>query len=717
MPSDPLGFDFETCLIRPGLQAPPPVCATTSDGAFLVSESPTFASDVRALIRDRTLVVQNGAQFDYLVALAWLDCTQEVFQAIEDGRLIDPMWVERLGIIRRLSKCNPYALKLTDICRAHDVCPPTKDETQTSYEPLWRRPIEEYTDRQIEYALEDPQAHLAVWQRQKRWFDRGDIAYADLAMVVRKQFSLALTRSWGLRTDPERTDQLCTAVHEHVEALREAAQELVVDTEDECWSEVSSEKVKGYLNKQGPRHGRFRPVLRSDGTKDAFALQLLVWRAYDGHPPQTRAARNRASAKEFVPSIKADRATLEDSGDPTLETFAAYGEWSAVQNKDLDILLSGIEYPIHTIFGMADTTRATSSKPNIQNQRRDKPGRPSVRECFVARPGHVLIAIDHCGLELSTLAQSCVTLLKRHHMADRINAGEDLHSHVGAEILRTTYQDFRNQLMLVGDTPIRAISDADFQAFVDGTSLCAKSGAQILLSSERRQELWRAWTGIEGGRGDPPSLEELVRAAAKNARNNGKVVNFGCPGGMAWRTLKIYAKQNYGISLTDERAQYLVQLWRKTNPDGVAFLEYVHRLDNGHGRFDVRIPGTQIVRKNCTYCAACNTHFQGLGAVLEGHIAWLFARESHLGVTPEGRPSPMRWARPWNFVHDEHIFEVLTEARTEVYYRMVAVMREGASQYMPDVCCESEAICMARWSKRAKSKIVNGELTIWDAEI
>lgn len=695
-PANPLGFDFETALIRQGLQAPPPVCASTSEGQLWVSGQPDFADLVRGAVRERALVIHNGAQFDFLVSLAWLDCTGEIVRSLNEGRLIDTMIIELVAIIQRLSKCSAYALKLTDLCRAHDVVPPTKDETQISYEPLWGRPLEEYSDRQIEYALEDAVAHKEVFERQRRWFDRGELDWADVAMLTRKQFALGLTKAWGLRTDPDRTDQLCTAVHAHVAELREAAKELVVDTEDPVWRTIDNPKIESYLAKTGRKHGRFRPVLRDDGTKDIFALQLLVWQAYDGHPPKTRAARNRTSEKEFVASIKADRATLEESGDPTLETFAAYGEWASVENKDLDILLSGTVLPIHTTFGMAATTRATSAKPNIQNQRRDKPGRPSVRECFVARPGYVLIAIDHCGLELSTLAQCCVTLLGRHHMADRINNGDDLHSYVGAEILHTTYSDFRKQLKAEGGTA--PATEAEFLAKVSS------------FAPARQGELVKAWLQAERR----PTVEELISAAAKNARNNGKVVNFGCPGGMAWRTLKIYAKQNYGITLTDEEAQHLVMLWRQTNPDGVAFLEYVHTLENGHGRFDATIPGTNIRRRNCPYCAACNTHFQGLGAVLEGHIAWLFAKERHLGVTPEGKTSPMQWTRPWNFVHDEHIFEVLEEARTEVVHRMSDVMREGARAFMPDVRCESEAVCMRRWSKRAKSSFVNGEITIWD---
>jgi hypothetical protein len=677
-----VGFDFETALIRPGLQCPPPVCASVApeDGPseLLTSEDwPAFAGRVRALIADPNirLVVHNGAAYDFPVALAWLDCTAEIFDALEQGHLIDTMWVERLAIIRRISRCGPYGLSLVDLCRAHGVLPPTKDETQTSYEPLRGRPRSEYSDRQVEYAIEDSVAHLNVWQDQQRWFDEGRLHWSDVATATRKHFALALTRAWGMRTDPERTDALETAIYDMLEDLQDGAKALEADVCDPIWDRLlapEDAKLLAYVEREralarrvGATH-RPMPVLRTEGpkagSKDAYALQLLVLQAYDGKAPRTRPPRRKPGeperAKAFVPSVSTARATLEDSSDVGLTGFAEYGEWSAVANKDLAILLSGVTTPIHTSFGMADTTRSTSFAPNVQNQRRDKPRRPSVRECFVARPGHVLIASDHCGLELSTLAQCCVTLLGRMHMAGLINGGIDLHSVVGAAILRQTYDAFRKDLK---------------------------------------------------------SPDELVSSAAKNARNNGKVVNFGKPGGMGWPTLKLYAKQNYGISLDDQQAQHLCQMWGETLPDGPAFLEYVHTLENEDGLFDVTIPGTKIVRRNCTYCAACNTHFQGLGAVLEGHIAWLFAREIHLGVTPEGRPSPMRWAHPWNFVHDEHIFEVLEEARTEVNARMLDIMREGARKYLPDVKCESESTCMRRWSKRAKSTIgPDGELTIWD---
>jgi hypothetical protein len=637
---------------------------------------------VRNLLEDRdvSIVIHNGAQFDCLCMLAWLDCTELLFAALDSGRIVDTMIVERIAEIGR--QTSRKDLSLVSLCRAHGIEPPRKDETQTSYEPLYGAPLSEYTPRQVEYALEDSLKHLELFERQeKRWIRNGAVNMSDVAFLVRKQFALGLTRTWGIRLDAQRVGSLEVAVRDHLSELRATAVEAGLVASH--WDIPKSAKGFENLNTRWLAHldrliagdvdepfDTFRISAEKAGCrlicenrKDTKRIKRWVANACAGPDgkgvvPQTKKPRDWKPSKkrpEYVTNVSIARATLEDSGDPILAEFAEYGEWLSVESKDLVIFREHLHSPIHTRFGLADTIRSTSSKPNTQNQRRDRPGRPSVRECFQARPGYVLYAIDHVGLELCTLAEFCASKLNLWDMAGKIIARKDLHSVIGAAILRMTYADF--------------VTELDAKSY-----------------------------------------------RAKNARGNGKVVNFGCPGGMSFTTLKLYAKQNYGIDLTLVQAKQLVDLWREVNPDGVAFLEYVGRLPKDIHGIIVTIPGTTIVRRGCTYCSACNTHFQGLGAALEGHLAYQIEREAHLGYAPDGKISPLIHSRPWNYVHDEFIREVEEEYVTDVHYRMQEIMIEGAKGYLRHVPIKAEGTAMRRWSKNAYSQIENGRLTIWDSK-
>jgi DNA polymerase-1 len=82
--------------------------------------------------------------------------------------------------------------------------------------------------------------------------------------------------------------------------------------------------------------------------------------------------------------------------------------------------------------------RTSWSDPNLQNP----PRAGGVRECFVPRPGFVFVAVDYDTLELRALAQVCLDLFGWSKMADRLNAGEDLHAALGARFLGIDYDAF-----------------------------------------------------------------------------------------------------------------------------------------------------------------------------------------------------------------------------------------------------------------------------------
>lgn len=589
------------------------------DGRASVYETKKCGDALMQAFLCSPIIVGHNIAYDMACAIEWLDeeVAAAVWKAYAEDRIVCTRVFERLGEIAKRS--SRKMLSLDVCCQAHGLPPLDKGSgVRTDYGWLLDRPIEDYPEAYIKYSRDDSVANLKLYARQLERYSQ-DVRHEDVAFLTRKEFWLQLTRNYGMRTAREKLTQLRAETEAHVDELMEFAQEA------------------GFV--------------RENGTKNMKAIKAYVAEAYNGRPPKTKASEQCAACgKPEDPAcdkhVATSKAVLQESGDPVLEVFADYGEWAAVKNKDLPMLELGADWPIHTKWGIADTTRTTSSKPNVQNLRRKE----GIRECFVPREGNCYVAADHGGLENATLAQVIVTNLGRWDMADKINNGEDLHCHVGAQIAGVSYDKFY-QLAKVEEEP-----------------------------------------------------------EAKNQRNCAKVVNFGRPGGMGAKTLKLYAKQSYGIEISQPFAKELIDHWNAANPDGMAYLDWIGSLPEDRlGRREITIPGTKIIRRGATYCAAANSHFQGLGAVVEAWVGWRIARE----IYEPGSKSPLRWARMCNFVHDEFILECPIGRQTEVAERLQEIMQIEARSFLPDIRIDADAVAMAYWSKRAKRIVKDGELQIW----
>lgn len=116
------------------------------------------------------------------------------------------------------------------------------------------------------------------------------------------------------------------------------------------------------------------------------------------------------------------------------------------------------------------------------------------RDCFMPRSGFMFAAIDFSFIELRTLASVCLAKYGSSRLGDVIVGGVDPHVHTAS--------------MLVG------MSLEDFQKLKD----------------------------------THPDLYKKHRQAAK-------AVNFGVPGGLGAAKLVLYAKTNYGVTMTLEEAR------------------------------------------------------------------------------------------------------------------------------------------------------------------
>ncbi len=338
-----------------------------------------------------------------------------------------------------------------------------------------------------------------------------------------------------------------------------------------------------------------------------------------------------------------DAASCRASGDAALIAYADLSAASKVLGTDVPLLESGSRTPIQARFEVLLETGRTSSSPNVQNRPTGrKEGSLSDRDCFVPRPGFVYAAADYSSMELRTLAQVCITLLGRSTIGDAFKAGRDPHDEMAARIMGVPYDVFM-----------------------------AKRNAE-----------------------DPE---------ADNARGTAKVANFGFPGGLGAATLVHYAALTYGVTLTEDQARALKGQWLRQWPEMTDYFAYINRLTEADFPQIAQLKSGRY-RGGVTYCAACNSLFQGLAADAAKEAGWLIARACYVDTD-----SPLFGSRIVNFIHDEFVAEVPEELGHEAAQELARLMQAGAERWLPDVPVKvGKPLLMRRWLKNAKPVWENG---------
>jgi DNA polymerase I-like protein with 3'-5' exonuclease and polymerase domains len=332
--------------------------------------------------------------------------------------------------------------------------------------------------------------------------------------------------------------------------------------------------------------------------------------------------------------------------------YSVFGTQSTVIGKDVPMLRAGNVFPVHTRFGLAASGRRTSSSPNVQNPRR----LAGVRECFRPRPGHVYAQADVEGLELCTLAQTCIWLLGESTLAKMINEGVDPHTSVACRILSIPYEE-----------------------------------------GVRRKKLSKA----------TPEGHEF-----DNARQTGKVANFGMPGGLGAASLVKFAKATYQVTMTEDQARSLKDIWFETLPEMREYFRCIDGMSDAQGLITLQQHKSLRIRGRINYTAACNTYFQGLGADAMGDAGFRLLREQHIGT------GPLRDTHTVNDVHDEFIVECLDNAAAhDVAKALEGVIVTTLTEWIPDVRISAPPMLMRYWSKSAQATYdENKRLVPWSGE-
>ena len=424
--------------------------------------------------------------------------------------------------------------------------------------------------------------------------------------------------------------------------------------------EVISQEMRQTLVKL-PGESVPRPLLRPDhvkrggiiepGSVDTKVIRHLVSQAYQ---ELGKEAPHTAKSSKFPHGqVSYSSEVMEDSANPFLMRVAERASFTKILTEEVPILEMGIRGPIHAFYRvLVESGRTGCKNPNLQN----RPRRFGAREAFIPRPGYVFAAADFGGLELSTMAQAFLVLLGKSTLAEMINAGIDAHLVIAAELLHISYDE-----------------------------------------AKRRREAAEA--------------KGTVDQEIENARQTGKVCNFGFPGGLGAERLVVYAKKLYDIILTVEEARQLKRLWLRLFPEMRQYFKLIDYHVTNSGQI-VQLFVDRI-RGGVGYTDACNSIYQGLGADVAKRAGWLLFKEQW---DPR---SPLCGAHTVLFPHDEFYVEVRDDRTAhDAAVRLGQVMESAAKELLPDVKLRAKPLLTRRMSKEAQQvRNADGRIVPWDLSL
>lgn len=193
--------------------------------------------------------------------------------------------------------------------------------------------------------------------------------------------------------------------------------------------------------------------------------------------------------EEYVKYVSTDRATLEQV--PSLLELAAIGEIYKIKTTYIPIFKKGkILHPFWNV--LVASGRVSVSNPNPNNM----PRTHGVRECFRARPGHVLLSTDYSQAELCSLAQITYDKFGFSMMREAINDGKDLHLLFVSKLLEEDYKEICDQYKS-GEKKIKDLRQLG-KCFHPDTEVLTKTGWIKIIDLKEGIEIAAAFPNQDG---------------------------------------------------------------------------------------------------------------------------------------------------------------------------------------------------------------------------
>lgn len=299
-------------------------------------------------------------------------------------------------------------------------------------------------------------------------------------------------------------------------------------------------------------------------------------------------------------------------------------------------LVNGRLHPSFKLHGTV-TGRLSCENPNLQQVPRDV----RIRSLITAPEGWSLIEADLSQIELRIAAE----LANETAMIQAFQTGVDVH-----------WLTALREIARGGALKTLVISTAT--ALSKGTKLSYSQSIDILLKMG-------------------PDAAQGIAAEWKEYRKKAKAINFGYLYGMWWKKFKLYARDNYGVDVTDEEAQASrvaffdlysdLPDWHKRQKQYARRKGYVVSLSGRKRRLpDARMVGDDPFVK----AKRQEAERQSINSPVQS-----FANEINLMAAIQLRKEfPRRVLRIVGTVHDAVLMEVRNDWVERVYKRTLEIM-------------------------------------------
>jgi DNA polymerase-1 len=567
-------FDLETFLIQPGKHVPKGVCFSWATGETeygIAHLNPRFGE--RAQVRDRfydaltraDAILGANIAFDMAVmGQEFPELWPAIWAAYRADRVLDIQLNEQLIAIAKgelkfrwgeLPNGEKVLIKrkydLATLVHEHLGVVLDKDTWRLKYGTLYETPIAQWETGAVEYSLGDA---LGTWKVFESQF--ADAQYLkDGYRQARAGWWIHLMAVHGFRVDGRAVDVLERTTRE------------------------AMAKRASLLSAFG--------LLKPNGSRDTKAAAARMAQVCD--------AAKIEAARTPKGKVKLTEEVCDATSDPALVAYAEYSSLSNVIKKDVAALRAAADagVPVQARFDVLKATGRTSSSGGkvkkgqdrtaygfqLQNVRRDpKPNSdgsypPTVRGCFVPRPGSLLCSIDYGQMELHAWAQVCIDLLpsKKSDLAKMLNAGIDVHCKLGALATGRTYEE---------------------------------------VYANRKKATW-----------------------AKDARQMSKAGNFGFPGGLSPRKFRIYAKVAWGVEITEKAAEELYEHWKKMLSEAEPYFALVKEQVDIAGSQQIKQVRSERIRGSVGFTDGANGYFQALAADCAKDAGFTIAEAMYLDTS------------------------------------------------------------------------------------
>lgn len=680
--------DSETARFGPGRQAPALSCisARFERGRALIhwEDAKKFLDEV--LLEPGYVLIGHNIAYDMAVFAAnHPEYLPAIFRMYEEGRVKDTMIREKMLDIamgrfrgyyaeasqedRKKGLTKGYWVTLLydldSVNYRYTKRKLDKNTWRLQYGELRNFPLAQWPQGAIDYPLEDVDATWDVFYAQlevgnwinkeiKREFTRiGDPAvFADEAAQCRAAWWIQLMRVWGIRT---RRDRVMKLRRESM-ALYEKKLKYLQGVElcPQCSAMLSDGACDS--------HGMFPKVEVETRTNVRGRQYKYTNRIEANTLVRADGSRNVSAAKARMVRAMGGESNCRRTKKGGIqldedacaasedELLKEYSVLSKIQNVVNKDIPALLKGMTMPIHANFNSLIATGRTSCSKPNIQNIRTLPGIRECFIPRKGCVFLDADYDGLELRTLAQACIKIVGWSKLAETLNAGLDPHLMVAAEILDISYEE----------------------------------------AKARKKD------------------EDV-----NNARQTGKVANFGFPGGLGIEALIVFAWKQYDIKLTPEGAKKLKRQWIAAFPEMEYYFQHINSLCSEDPLENMALVEHLFVKRlrgGIRYTVACNSYFQGLGSDATKNAGWLIAKACYIDTE-----SPLYGCRIVNYIHDQFLVEAPEERAHEACMELARLMVEGAKPYLPDVPpLVSEPLVARCWSKSAKQVKKDGRLIPWE---